>query len=232
MQNPTKPTAVSFGLKDQTVDALELTLESLCRVPDRPAAWKRVILGIHDALHGSFGLVLERTDGAQLLIPDQEQQYWARVARERATGKRETPVYTTTKGKLQDEKVDWFLDLFTKTQDPNRMRYLAGVPLRPTPVQKESVEWINWYRGHLIHFGRTTLVIEVCDVLRDVENALDIIETLLFRTRHMAPGVWGGPIDTVVEYEQSSRARQLIGSIRAELAAVRERYDLNLPETR
>jgi hypothetical protein len=66
---------VYFWLDSQTVDALELTLEHLRRALTRPMSWKWVIIGIHTALHGSFGLVLRRSDGAQLHIRSRRPRF-------------------------------------------------------------------------------------------------------------------------------------------------------------
>ncbi len=66
------PTYVHFSLEGQTVDALELTLEHLCRALDRPMSWKWVLIGIHSALYGSFVLALASTDGAAALSQEHE----------------------------------------------------------------------------------------------------------------------------------------------------------------
>lgn len=230
MQQSSTSTRVYFGLEEQTVDALELTLESLRRVPSRMDSWKWAIIGMHAALQGSFAVALRRTDGAQVLIPVQEKQFWERVERERESGVVEAPIYITSKGKPQDEKVDWFLDLFTKTQDAGRMQYMAGVPLQPTPAQTESIEQLHWCRGHLIHFGSTGLSLDALTLLDDMANGLDIIETLLTRTQHMSDEVHGGPIDTMANPEHALQVRELIVGIRSELMAVRDRYSVPEPE--
>lgn len=217
---------VYFSLESQTVDALEITLESLQRVPGREASWKWVVVGMHAALHGSFCLVLERTDGAQLLVADQEEQFWERVARERASGTPEPMGYTTRKGKPADEKVDWFLELFAKVQDADRMSYLAGVPLKPTSEQVVSIEELHWRRGKLIHPGSGLLKFHIPSLLHDLKQALAVVETLLTRTQYMSGDVTFGPIDTMVRQREASRARQLILEIRGELAAVGKRYEL------
>lgn len=221
-----KSTHVYFGLEEQTVDALELTLESLKQVPSRMSSWKWAIIGMHAALQGSFCVALRRTDGSQTLIPEQERQFWERVESERATGIPGAPIYTTPGGKQQDEKVDWFLELFAKTQDPNRMSYMAGVPLEPTPEQTESVEWINRLRGRLIHFGATGITTDARSLLGDIENGLAIVETLLTRTLYMSDQVWGGPLDTMADPDLADKSRELIDAIRKEIAMVRNRYGI------
>lgn len=230
MVRSSQSSRVYFSLEGQIVDALELTLEALRRVPSRMASWKWVVIGIHAALQGSFAVVLQRTDGAQVLIPEQERQFWERIERERASGVVEAPIYSTSKGKPQGEKVDWFLDLFDKTQDAQRMSYMAGVPLRPTPSQTESVVHLHWCRGHLIHFGSTGLVLDAIDLLGDVANGLDIVETLLRRTQYMSNEVHGGPIDTMVNQDHAIQARKLIADVRSELKAAQDRYCQYVPE--
>lgn len=205
-----------FQLDTQTVDALELVLEHLQRVPDRPMSWKWVVIGLHAALQGSFGLVLRRTDGAQLLIHRQEQEFWERANRERETGEPEPPI--------PNPRIDTFLDLFAKTQEARRMQYLGGVPLKPTPNQVQSVNDLNGFRNHLIHFSDTILVSEAAWLLDDVMHGIAIVDTLLTKTQRMEPGLSYGPIDTIVDHEQADRARALITAIRAEIIQARERY--------
>jgi hypothetical protein len=230
LETPPDPLHVHFDLEGQLTDALELTIEHLRRLPDRPMSWKWVLIGMHTALQCSFGLALERTDGAQLLVPEQETQFWQRVERERASGMPEAMAYTTAKGKPTGEKVDWFLELFAKTQEADRMRHFAGVPLQPTPDQARSVEHLNDIRNFLLHFGNTSLVTEVPWLFTDVENGLSIVETLLTRTQYMSEEVAGGPIDTIADHEVAARARELTAELRGELKAARARYGLPTSE--
>lgn len=223
-----------FDLEGQTVDGLELTLEHLRRASDRPMSWKWVVIGMHAALHGSFGVALRRTDGAQLLPPEQERQYWERVDRERANQAPEVPIYyarkvestSSKRPRVVERRVDQFLNLFRKTQEANRMSHFGGVPLRPTPAQKRSVEHLNSIRNDLIHFSDMSRMTDVARLLTDVTDGLDIVETLLTRTLNMAEGE---PSNTIMDYELADRARQVIGDLRAELLISWKRYGLIPP---
>lgn len=226
LEAPEDLSRVVFDLAGQTVDALELVLEHLQRVPARPMSWKWALIGMHAALHGSFGLRLARSDGAQLLVPDQERQYWQRVHRERTTGRPEPIVYVTKRGKLQEPMTDWFLELFEKVQEPNRMNYLGGKALSPTPEQRESIEYLNANRGKLIHYSDTMLRLTVPEMLHDLGIGLTIVNDLLLRA-HDADYE---PTITITDPAKAERAEELIPAIRAELTAVRGRCGLQEPE--
>ena len=142
------------------------------------------------------------------------------------SGVPEPPIYTTPKGKPMDQKIDWFLELFQKTQDAERMSYLAGVPLQPTAAQVESIEWLNFWRGRFMHFGSDGISLLVDSLLGHLLNGLDIVETLLTRTQYASDEVWGEPINTMTSHEEATRARKLIEEIRTELAEVHNRYGL------
>ncbi len=227
---PDDPTRVVFDIAGQTVDALELVLEHLQRVPARAMSWKWALIGMHAALQGSFGLVLRRTDGAQLLIPDQERQFWQRVQLERTTGSPEPMGYVTKAGKPQEPQIDWFLNLFEKVQDPDRMKHFNGVPLRPTPEQMENIGLLHSHRGILIHFSDTMLVLTVAEMLDVIMTGLAIVEILLTKTQGMAEDVLSGALDMIVDSVNADRARELIVAIQSELVAVRDRYGPQAPD--
>jgi hypothetical protein len=199
---------IYFTLDDHTVDALELTLDHLRRAPTRPMSWKWVLIGIHTALHGSFGLVLRRSDGAQLLVPKQERQTYQRWERERAKGVPEAESFLS--------RVDLFLDLYNKVQIPSRMNYFGGVPLEPTTSQTQSVVRLDSLRGRLTHFSHIMLVIEVDDILDLLSDSLEIVEFLLIKAQ---------PV--VLSDEQlADRGTALITELKAEIESTRNRYQL------
>jgi hypothetical protein len=197
-------TRVSFWLDDQTVDALEMTLEHLRRAPSRPMSWKWVIIGIHTALHGCFGLALRRSDGAQLHIPKQETKIYKRWERERARGVPEVDAF--------NPRIDLFLDLFEKVQAANRMNYLGGRPLEPTDQQKESVEHLDFLRGRLTHFSHIGLVVDVRTVLDLLSDALEIVDFLLNKAQ---------PVGLL--HEEADRGNDQIGAIRSEVVLITAR---------
>lgn len=229
LEAPPDPTRVAFDQAGQTVDALALALEHLQRVPAHPMSWKWAVIGMHATLQGCFGLVLRRGEGSQLLTPDQERQYRARVNRERTTGRPEPMGFVTKKGKPQDPRIDDFLELFRKVQDPDRMKQYGGVALRPTADQTERIEYLHANRGKLIHFSDGSFLLSVPETLHDLTVALTIAEILLTQTRGMADGL-SGPVDTILDGANADRARELLAAIRSELAAVHDRYGLSDPE--
>ncbi len=111
---------VAFGLNEQILDAMEVTLEHVGRAADRPMSWKWVIIGIRATLHGAFYVALRGSSGSQLLVDWQEAQTYERWARERANFAPEPIEYATKGGKQVEPKTDRFLELFAKVQDPPR----------------------------------------------------------------------------------------------------------------
>lgn len=217
------PDHVYLSLEEQTIDALELTLEHLQRAPDRPMSWKWVIIGIHSAVHGSFVLALEGTDGAAPLIPEHERQYREHVNRERANYTPENFEFTKKrKGKLEPTapQVDWFSDLYAKVKDPERMSHFGGRPLSENSERDRKIERLNDLRGRLTHFSSDGHIIEIALILELMDTGLDVIDFLLRQAQ---------PVPTIADHEAADRADQLIDQLRAELLARWERYDLPSP---
>jgi hypothetical protein len=188
---------VSFDIETHTVDALELVLEKLRQAHDRPSAWKWVVVGLHSAMHGGLALVLRRSDGAQLLPRKLEQQIYESWERERATGQIEA---------LHYDHVDWFTELYKKTQNPQRMSYLGGKPLVPTDVQNESVERLNDYRGNLLHFSATSWSIPIWNFVVLLNDLLPVLRFYFFGAQPMV----------FLDLEHSERAEELLQAIQEE----------------
>lgn len=192
----------SFDIETHTIDALELILEKLRQALDRPTAWKWVAVGLHSALHGAFALVLRRSDGAQLLPKKLEQKVYESWERERATGQLEF---------LHYDHVDWFTELYKKTQDSQRMSYLGGKPLVPTDEQNESIERLNNYRGGLTHFSATAWSIPIPNFLVLLTDLLPMLRFFFFEAQHNA----------FLCEEQSERAEALLQAIEEEASSIR-----------
>jgi hypothetical protein len=193
----------SFDLEVHTIDALELILEKLQQTRTRPSAWKWVVVGLHSAMHGGFALVLRRSDGAQLLPKKLEQKVYESWERERATGKLEA---------LHYDHVDWFLELYKKTQDPQRMSYLGGQPLEPTDEQTENVQKLNAFRGQLLHFSATTWSIEMLVFTDLIKAVLPILRFLFFQAQ----------IGTFLYQEWHDRVEQLLSEIEEEALGIEQ----------
>jgi hypothetical protein len=160
----------SFRIEEQVVEDLAELERQLMSLAHRPSALKWVIISAHSALHGSFGVCLQRSDGAQLLTPKHEVATYKRWEQERLTG--QLVPYGPA-------PVDAFLNLYDKVQDSARMSYLGGKPLLPTKSQTESVEHIHRLRGDLLHYSATTLIVDAREVLTSVGDVIDVIEFLL-----------------------------------------------------
>jgi hypothetical protein len=192
---------VSFDIETHTIDALQLILEKLRQALERPTAWKWAVVGLHSAMHGGFALVLRRTDGAQLRPKKFEQKLHESWERERTTGQLEG---------LHYDHVDWFTELYKKTQDPQRMSYLGGKPLVPTKEQNESIEQLNDFRGELIHFSDTTRSIEIMIFIDLLNDLIPVLRFFFFEAQHVA----------FVHWEQAERARELLDAIQEETSRI------------
>jgi hypothetical protein len=161
----------SFDLDDQAVDALAMTAAQLTRVEAEPAAWKWVVIALHQALHGFMGLALERSDGAQLLSQKHERATYERWHRERELGH---PL------PFGAARVDEFLNLYQKIQDSQRMGYFVhSRPLDATADQNDSVKYLNGLRNDLAHYSATTLIVHVADLPQVVLDSLSVISFLV-----------------------------------------------------
>lgn len=191
----------SFDIETHTIDALELILEKLQQTLERPTAWKWVVIGLHSAMHGGFALVLRRSDGAQLLPKKLEQKVYESWERERATGQLEA---------IHFDHVDWFTELYKKTQDPERMSFLGGKPLVPTDEQNESIERLNDYRGDLTHFSATSRSIHIMNFIDLLNDLLPMLRFFFFEAQHHA----------FLHWEQSERAEELLQAIQEETVSI------------
>lgn len=194
-------TWATFDIETHTIDALELTLQKLQQALARPTAWKWVVVGLHSAMHGGFALVLRRADGAQLLPKKLEQRVYESWQREREMGVLEA---------LHYDHVDWFLELYKKTQDPIRMSYLGGQPLVPTDVQTRNVEKLNDFRGKLLHFSADTVSIEMLAITDLIKEILPILRYLFFQAQ----------VGTFLDQEGHDRAKQLLLEIEVETTRI------------
>lgn len=193
----------SFDIESHTIDALGLVAEKLQQARFRSSAWKWVVVGLHSAMHGGFALVLRRSDGAQLLPVKLERKVYESWERERATGKLEA---------LHYDHVDWFLELYKKTQDPQRMSYLGGQPLEPTDEQTHAVEKLNAFRGKLLHFSADTWSIETLVFTDLIKEIVPVLRFLLFQAQ----------VGTFLSHERRDQAKQMLLEIEAEAKSIEQ----------
>jgi hypothetical protein len=132
-----------------------------------------------------------------------------RATYEQWQNERETGTVST---EIPSQFVDNFLNLFSKVQDPERMSYLGGRPLQPSPEQEISVEHLNRLRGDLIHFSSSSLVVDSREILISVADAVDVIAYLLTEAQ---------PIPLTLP-ELQEEAEELLVAVRREIDAVRE----------
>ncbi len=250
-------TRLYFDLDEQTVDALELTLDHLRRAPGRPLSWKWVVVGMHAALHGSFGLALRRTEGAQLLPRWQERQYWERVDRERANLKPEAPTYS--RPVRHEWRQHWVRSTSTKGRRLYSRKVRSTRMSRPREVERRVDQFLDLFKKtqkahRMSHFGGVPLkptpaqkrsvknlnrirndLIHFSDttLVTDVRPLLtDVTDGLAIvetlLTRTQNMAV-GDPINTIIDPDLADRARQVIDDLQAELRMCWKRYDLTPP---
>jgi hypothetical protein len=186
----------SFWQGDQAIEALRFLAELLPQAPGDPYRWKWVVVVMHDALHGFMGLALRGSHGAQLLIPEHEQQTYRRWAEERRLGR---PI-----GPSENLQVDSFLNLYKKIQDPKRMRHYGhSRAFTPTDSQTEAIEQLDWYWNELTFYSDTTLALTVSWFPTMILECLSIVEWLLEES------------NTITLFpEKEERAREMIQRVR------------------
>ncbi len=205
-RNPLPPYH-SFGVGEQAVDALAKTVSELAKVEVDPFAWKWAIIALHNALHGFMGLALRGSHGARLLIPKHERQKYARWERERALGR---PIF-----EVEKERVDAFLDLYAKIQDPARMRqYVHSKAFEPTADQDVSMEWLDQLRNSFSHYSAVTQIEPVAALPELVRDCVAVVAFLVDESQNVL----------LYPFELEARTRELLGHLQVEAARLATAY--------
>ncbi|MEW6351211.1 MAG: hypothetical protein AB1646_19305 [Thermodesulfobacteriota bacterium] len=185
-----------------TMTSLEMVCEQLPKVVDEPHRWKWVVIALHNALQGSMVLALKGSAGLDVMTDKNAKKLLAFLTQDGASSP-----------KLW---LDDFGSLFRKIQRPECMARLVGSRhFEPKGTQTDSVKILNEIRNTFIHFFPKTQSTAVHDLLAILQDCIDIIDFLLFKSENVS---WFEP-----SYEP--RAAEATRGIRLHLEVVSQRYD-------
>ena len=148
----------------EAVSSLEMVAISLKDVKKDLYQWKWAILALHNSLQGFMVLALRGGSGLNCLRDDIAKE-WLRA-------------YRTDKP-LPQEKLDSFLNLYSKIKNPDRMQwYVESKPFKPSGTQGESIKKLNSLRNEFVHFVPKGGSLEITGLPRIFLDCLNIIEFL------------------------------------------------------
>lgn len=156
---------------DEEIDvlvSLELVHEQLDAVAGNIRRWKWTIIGLHSALQGSMVLALQGTHGLNTLTEK--------------TAKRWIQAHEQQGRRFGEERLDDFLNLYSKIQSDLMLMYTNSRRFVPIGTQNASVEWLNDIRGRLTHFRRSGWALSAASWPAKGLDVLAIIEFLLFES--------------------------------------------------
>jgi hypothetical protein len=195
---------------DEAQDAvfsLEVTADHLAKTANDVRHWKWVIVALHNALQGFMVLALQGSDAFNVMAKtDKSSREWWEAVR------RGDP-------KFPSAKMDYFMGLYKKIQDPRFMRmYVHSKTFSPSEMQTDSVEELNNLRKRFVHFMPKVWGIEVSGGPQLVEDCMGIIDFLVLTSGNI---LWH---DESLE----SKANDLIEHIREQNEAIAEQYGAKL----
>lgn len=121
----------------EAVSALESVAEFAEKVSIDPYRWKWVIIAVHNAVQGFMVLALRRGSGL-MALKDKVAQKWLEAYERGET--------------YPEEKLDTFLNLYTKIKSPKMCCYGHSKHFLPTVNNDRSMKRLNEFRNEFIHF--------------------------------------------------------------------------------
>ncbi len=158
--------------QEEAVGALEAFARFLPLTRTDPFGWRWVILGLHTALQG-FMVVSIRDSAGMSPLPDDLAAAWLRAHRCGLP----TP----------EERLDKFLNLYTKIKRLNVAALVQGRPFRPSGAQGYSVRLLNRLRNQFVHFLPASWSLELTGLPHMCLDCLAIIQYLAhdYRESHL-----------------------------------------------
>jgi hypothetical protein len=163
---PPPPGYVRFDERKDVIAAFELIGLIAPRCAAQPLLWKWLIIAAHNALQGALVCTLSGTAGIGAL-----------------TGKSAAAVLKrleTDNGPRPKEWLAQFNELLEAGQDPVRLSYLGGEPLKLSELQRDDLRRLNdEFRNRFSHFKPIGWSIEEVGLPRIVLTAVDAAEHLM-----------------------------------------------------
>ncbi len=182
---------------EETISALETTVESLRRARDDLYQWKWVILALHNSLQGFMILALRGSHGLHVLRP-KDAKHWLEAHRKGGP-------YPA------DVKLDQFLNLYKKTKSDIMGMYVHSRRFVPNATQDKSIGKLNVLRNEFVHFAPKGWSLEVTGLPDICLDCLAIAEFLGWQSGNV---LWP-------DEANATRARQALHAAQAEASRLK-----------
>lgn len=126
-----------------------------------PYQWKWVLIGLHNAVQGFMVLALWNGNGL-LALRDRIAAKWLKAY--------------NNGGPYPAEKLDEFMNLYTKVKDSANFHVVGAGPFIPGSTHDESFSRLNEFRNEFIHFTPKGWSLQLAGLPRVCLDALDLVQ--------------------------------------------------------
>lgn len=163
---------ISTDSSTECVDGLRHISELLDTVFEYANNWRWVIFALHNTVQNFMVITLRDSSGTNILKKNIQADYYNSFRDE--TIKR--PV----------EKLDYFLNLYKNTKNPDEMKkYMGSTHFVPTKRQDESIEKLNFIRNEFTHFVPKGYLAHISGMPEILDDCMDYIDFLAFKSFHL-----------------------------------------------
>ena len=165
-------------------------------------AWKWVLISLHNAAQGFMVLALWNGNGL-LSMPDDVAIKWLKA-------------YDNNE-KLPKDRLDKFLNLYSKCKKPENFNYCGSVAFSATTSHDTSFKDLNDFRNDFIHFTPKGWSLQLLGL---PELVIDVLELIKFFGWNSTAILWHEH-EHEHEQEHSERARQAYKSLSLTMASIK-----------
>lgn len=155
---------------EETVGAVESTARFAGEVAMDRFAWRWVLLSLHNALQGAMVIAVRDSAGVNVLPKNLAREWLATYE---------------AGGTLPQERLDSFLNLYTKLKKKEIARQLGAARFVPKGLQSESMKRLNCLRNTFVHFVPASLSLELTGLPAMCLDSVDVLEYALFGYRSL-----------------------------------------------
>jgi len=149
---------------EEAVSALEMVTESLEKARVDAYRWKWALIALHSAVQGFMVLALRGSNNLAVLR-EKNAKKWGKAFRNNQL--------------LPDERLDAYLDLYSKVQDKAIMKKnVHSIEFIPSEAQDKSIRILDSLRNEFIHFVPKGWRLEVGELPTMVIDCLNFINFL------------------------------------------------------
>ena len=178
----------SFVRTDEFKDvraSLLLLQHALHATPEEPAYWKWAILAAHSAVQSACVCILTRTDGGGALTDESEEKllYYHDTESQRAGARAAGGELASEKLAYPNERVASLPELLRRL--PCGMKIdIPGKGGTPKDRPTADFKMLHSLRNKFTHFKSVGLSIEIADLLRILERAVNLVEEITFSNQY------------------------------------------------